>query len=235
MKLRIKKGTTSKRLAIFIQNSSVTTGAGLTGLLWNSAGLTWYYWREDEGAVGGTAVTLATATRGTFASGGFIEKDATNLPGFYEIGIPNAALITGADWVVMQLKGATNMAQLTLEIELVDNIEKDVFDRIGAPAGVSIAADIVAIEAQTDDIGVAGAGLTAIPWNATWDAEVESEANDALVAVNLDHLVGTATAIPAIPAGTYIDQIMDDGTAVFDRTSDSLQAIRDTAPLGTAM
>jgi len=28
---------------------------------------------------------------------------------------------------------------------------------------------------------------------------------------------------------------MDDGTAVYDRTTDSLQAIRDTAPLGTAM
>ena len=34
---------------------------------------------------------------------------------------------------------------------------------IGAPAGASIAADLAAIEAQTDDIGAAGAGLTAIP------------------------------------------------------------------------
>ncbi len=49
----------------------------------------------------------------------------------------------------------------------------------------------------------------------------------ALSDVNLDHLVGTAVGIPAIPAGTYIDQIMDDGAAVYDRTTDSLQAIRD--------
>ena len=98
-----------------------------------------------------------------------------------------------------------------------------------------MSADIAAIEAQTDDIGAAGAGLTAIRWNAAWDAEVQSEVDDALVAQNLDHLVGTDTAIPAIVAGTYIDQMMDDGTAVFDRTTDSLQAIRDTAPLGTAM
>jgi hypothetical protein len=37
---------------------------------------------------------------------------------------------------------------------------------------------------QTGDsfgrIGAAGAGLTAVPWNAAWDAEVESEATDAL-------------------------------------------------------
>lgn len=74
---------------------------------------------------------------------------------------------------------------------------------------------------------VTGTRLTAIPWNAAWDAEVESEANDALVANNLDHVALTATGIPAIPAGTYLDQMMDDGTAVYDRTTDSLQAIRD--------
>ena len=100
---------------------------------------------------------------------------------------------------------------------------------LGTPAGASLAADIAAIEAQTDDIGAAGAGLTAVPWNAAWDAEVQSEVQDAIEANNLDHVVGTATAIPAIVAGTYLDQMMDDGTAVFDRTTDSLQAIRDHA------
>lgn len=34
---------------------------------------------------------------------------------------------------------------------------------IGTPAGASVSVDIAAIEAQTDDIGSAGAGLTAIP------------------------------------------------------------------------
>src|SRR5690606_21850671 len=33
---------------------------------------------------------------------------------------------------------------------------------------------------DTAEIGAAGAGLTAIPWNAAWDAEVQSEAADAL-------------------------------------------------------
>ena len=56
----------------------------------------------------------------------------------------------------------------------------DAFARLGAPAGASVSADIAAIEAQTDDIGAAGAGLTAIPWNAAWDAEVQSEVADAL-------------------------------------------------------
>lgn len=58
-------------------------------------------------------------------------------------------------------------------------------------------------------------------------AQVNTEVDTALADINLDHLVGTATAIPAVPAGTYLDQVMDDGTAVYDRTTDSLQAIRD--------
>jgi len=120
MKLIIKKGTTSKRVGIFVQDSSLTTGAGLAGLVFNSASLTWHYWREDQGNVGATSVTLATATRGTWATGGFIEKDATGMPGMYEIGIPDAVLATGANWAIMTLKGATNMAVVTIEIQLTD-------------------------------------------------------------------------------------------------------------------
>lgn len=64
-------------------------------------------------------------------------------------------------------------------------------------------------------------------WNPAWDAEIQSEVQDALEANNLDHLAGTATEIPAVVSGTYLDQLMDDGTASYDRTTDSLQAIRD--------
>jgi len=62
----------------------------------------------------------------------------------------------------------------------------DAFARLGAPAGASVSADIAAIEAQTDDIGAAGAGLSAVPWNASWDAEVQSEVFDALDAAFTD-------------------------------------------------
>lgn len=41
------------------------------------------------------------------------------------------------------------------------------YDRLGAPAGASVSADIAVIEGYTDDIGVAGAGLTNIGTIAT--------------------------------------------------------------------
>ena len=127
MKLIIKKGTTSKRVMVFIQDSALTTGAGKTGL--TSASVTCYYCREDDGNVGGTAVSLVAATRGTWTSGGFVEKDGTNQPGFYELGLPDAALAPGAGWVNFHIKGA-GIAMLPLEIQLDDvpiasNIKKN--------------------------------------------------------------------------------------------------------------
>ena len=119
MKLQIKKGSTSLRLMVFIADSSSTTGAGKTGLTSASSGLKWFYWRGDTGNAGGVSVTPASATRGTFTSGGIIEIDATNLPGWYEIGVPDAAIASGSDSVVMMLHGVTNMAPLPLEIQLV--------------------------------------------------------------------------------------------------------------------
>ena len=51
------------------------------------------------------------------------------------------------------------------------------------------------IEELVDDIGVAGAGLTAVPWNAAWDAEVQSEAADAITAASLPTAAQIADAV----------------------------------------
>jgi len=119
MKQDILAGVTSKRMVVFIQDATSTFGAGLSGLTYASSGLAWYWWRDDTGNNAGQAVTLVTATRGTWTSGGFKEIDSANLPGFYEIGIPNAVLATGATWAVMMLQGATDMVPVKIELQLV--------------------------------------------------------------------------------------------------------------------
>lgn len=124
-KVSLQTGTTSYLARVFIQDSSSTTGAGLTGLVFNSSGLVCYRARDDDGNAGGTAMTLVTATRGTWTSLGFVEKDATNLPGVYEFGVPNAALASGSKTVLIMFKGATNMAQTVLEIELTATSNQD--------------------------------------------------------------------------------------------------------------
>lgn len=60
----------------------------------------------------------------------------------------------------------------------------EVVTKLSTAALADIETDTQAIEADTQDlqtqIGTAGAGLNNIPWNAAWDAEVESEVTDAL-------------------------------------------------------
>lgn len=114
-KLKIKQGTTSKVVRVFLQDSSSASGAGLTGLTNASSGLTAYYIREGDAT--STAIALVAGTAGTWSSGGFKELDATNLPGVYELGLPNTVLASGQSSVVM-LKGAANLAPCVLELEL---------------------------------------------------------------------------------------------------------------------
>jgi hypothetical protein len=115
-KLSLVKGTTSYRAYVFIQDSNVTTGAGLTGLVFNSPNLVASYVRPGAARV---AITLGTQTvTGAYSSGGFVEVDSTNMPGLYRLDIPDAALATGVNAVVVMLKGATNMVPCVLEVEL---------------------------------------------------------------------------------------------------------------------
>jgi hypothetical protein len=119
-KFSLKVGTTSKRLRIFVQDSSQTIIAGLSGLLFSTAGISAYYIREGDATV--TAITLVDKTVGTYVSGGFKQIDATNMKGVYEFDVPNAAFASGAS-VDIYVFGAVNMSPVVLEIELtaVDN------------------------------------------------------------------------------------------------------------------
>jgi len=132
----IKVASTSQTIDIFVLDSSSTVGAGLTGLAFNTAGLTCYY---RKGAIATPApITLATQTvTGAWATGGFVAVDATNMPGVYRLDIPNVVLDT-AGMVTMYLRGATNMAPVVLEIEVV---AVDIYDtvRLGLTAIPNVA------------------------------------------------------------------------------------------------
>jgi hypothetical protein len=200
MKLIVKKGTTSKILRIFVQDSSKTDGSGLTGLVHNTASLTAYYIRE--GAAAATAITLVNAVVGTFTSSGFKEVSAANMPGVYELHPPNACIASGADSVLIFMKGAANMAPLPIEIQLDDNTAKDIYDRVGSPAGASIAADLVVIDNFVDDLEsrltAARAGYIdnlsagAVALQGTLSSHETSQSNSrSIISGNLDRAITT--------------------------------------------
>lgn len=81
-------------------------------------------------------------------------------------------------------------------------------------------------------LGSAGAGLTAIPWNAAWDAEVQSDVDDALVNHRLDELLNADSDIDgAAPptVGSVFHELLTKttGSFTYDQTTDSLEAVRD--------
>ena len=116
MKAQIRKGSTSKCLLIKIPDSESSTGAGRSGILYNSAGLVAYYLRE--GASAPVSITLAPATLGSYSAGGLVE--VPNMPGWYQLCPPDAAFATGADTVGIQLRGAPGMGDVDIEIQLID-------------------------------------------------------------------------------------------------------------------
>lgn len=183
-KISILAGTTSKLIRVFVQNNSVTTGAGLTGLTSATSGLTAYYIREGANAT--TQIVLTSATLGTFTSSGFIVVDGTNMPGVYELGLPNAAIASGAKSVLVFLQGAANMAPLPLEIELT------------------------AVDNQSATYGLGTINSNVLQWNSTIvstpatagipDVNIKNIANAAVststaqLGVNIVNIAGTASA-----------------------------------------
>jgi hypothetical protein len=156
-------GSTSHVLTLFIQDSSSTTGAGLTGLAFNTSGLTAYYKRNTGAA--SVAVTLANITTlGTYAAGGFKEIDAANMPGLYEFHPPDAAYASGAKSVAFMLKGASNQAPTLVEIELVavDNQDGVAFGLSRLDAAISTRLAASGYAAPLDATGTrAAVGLAA--------------------------------------------------------------------------
>ena len=128
MFFKIKAGTTGRSIPIKVQDSSSPTGALLSGLTASTSGLTCKYRRQGQATEQSVPLTASGVTLDTFTSGGFIADPI--LAGHYELQIPNAALQTGATYVVITLSGAANMVPLGILIEL-DAVDYQV-DAFGA-------------------------------------------------------------------------------------------------------
>ena len=260
-KLKIKESTTSKLVRVFIQDSSSTTGAGLTGLVYNSSGLTAHYLPEGDATA--TAITLATMTVGTWATGGFKEVDSTNMPGVYEIGLPDAVIdATSEGSTLVMLKGATNMAPVLLEIEL-DKIDYRDSVRAGLTALPNAAADAagglvisdaggldidtmdshistfassgVTASTVTDKTGysISGSKTTLDALNDVSTAEVNTQVDTALSDIGLDHLVSASVTGTDITDNSIIAYMVSkSATADWDSFVNTTDALEALADAG---
>jgi hypothetical protein len=214
-------------------------------------------------AIAADAITAAKVADGaidaaTFAAGAInaaaIASDAITAAKIADGAIDAATFATGAitaaaiaadaigaselaaDAVAEIQSGLATAAAVATIDDFLDTEIAAIITTLGTPAGASISADIAAIEAQTDDIGVAGAGLTAIPWNAAWDAEVQSEATDALNAydppTNAEMVERTLAAADYATAAALdaVDNFVDTEVAAIKTVADAIQAKTDNLP-----
>src|SRR5262245_15864501 len=140
------------------------------------------YWRQ-----GGTRTSISLSDLSTvnsaYSSGGVKEVDSTNMPGLYRLDLPDAAVASGADWVMVGIK-CTGAFVFHERIPLTTNVIQggDAYTRLGAPAGASTAADIAAVKAVLPAALVSGridASVGAMAAGTITAAAVATDAIDA--------------------------------------------------------
>ncbi len=166
------------------------------------------------GAISGSTLTLsgAVAFQSTFAvtgtttlTGAVTASNASN----DIVGI-DVAKAAGTAWNSGAIKAATFTAgaidAAAIAADFSTEVNAAVLAVLGTPIA-SLAQDIVdttqaisnSLSTLATQVGTAGDGLSAIPWNAAWDAEVESECADAITAAAL------ATAANLATVAGYLD------------------------------
>lgn len=181
------------------------------------------YWRQ-----GGTrtAITMAdlAAVDSAHSDGGWEEVDATNTPGLYRFDLPDAAVATGAEWVVVAIKVAS--CYLFYErYALTTNVVQsgDAFARLGAPAGASVSADIATrlaptVAGRTLDVAAGGeAGIDLA--NASGD--IDGKALLAALKILLAGIGGKSSGGKASGASSPVYRAADDSK---DRISATIDA-----------
>lgn len=211
-KREIKAGATSQTIDVFIQDSSVSTGAGLTGLVYNTSNLTAYYRKGATGTP--TAITLATQTvGGAWSSGGFVAVDGTNCPGQYRLDLPNAVVDT-AGMVTIYLRGATNMAPCVMELEIV---AVDKFDTVrygltaipnvaqGSTGSIPVSVDT---SGRVDVLKINGTSQTARDLGAS--VLISSGTGTGQLSVTSGVIQSSVATIQATPLGAIADSVLDE-------------------------
>ena len=145
-----------------------------------------------------------------------------------------AALADGAGGLPISDAGGQDIDAAVTSIAAIETDTNEIQGKLptnkfmGSSDGADDDANIAAILVDTAVIGALGAGLTAVPWNSSWDAELQSEVADALVAIGLDHLISAADGDDPVD-GSIMAHLVSatEDWSTFVPSTESLQALRD--------
>ncbi|MBK9284999.1 MAG: hypothetical protein IPM51_11890 [Sphingobacteriaceae bacterium] len=146
-------------------------------------------------------LTAGTTGASLNAAGGSGDPWVTSLPGSYTSG--QAGYIIGT-YLNATISSRSSHTAANVRTEIDAN-----------------SSQLAAILADTAVIGTAGAGLTAIPWNSAWDAEVQSECTDALNAYDPPTNAELASGINLL--GGYIDTEINSILTIINKLDTALE------------
>ncbi len=182
-----------------------TDGRKLDVSTGGEAGVDWANVGSPATTVGLSGTTVKTATD--------VETDTVDI----QSRLP-AALVFGRMDSNMQAAAAGVITAAVIATGAIDA------DALAADAGTEIGGAVLTA------LGT-GTWATAIPWNAAWDAEVQSEVNDELVLQNLDHLLKVAAVAGDVADSSVIARLASKSATPaftsYNNTTDSLEAISD--------
>lgn len=108
-----KVGSASQILEVFVNDATVSTGAGLANIVASSVTFAWF--RSNMAAV--SSGTCTTGTLGTFGVSSFVQALSTNALGWYQFCPPDGVFLSGSS-AAIHLSLAPSMAPLPILIEL---------------------------------------------------------------------------------------------------------------------
>lgn len=175
---------------------SITGSSGATGVSIASIGgnAVQYF-----GTVAGASVSWSgNMSVGNLTASGTISRGGTDL-----------STLTAAQANAEADTALSDAGVTSTRMGYVDNLQN---------GNVALESTAQSILTDTAEIGTAGAGLTALPWNAAWDAEVQSEVADGLAAfwtspATLVDLVWDEPTSGHATAGTTGKALTDAGSA----------------------
>lgn len=141
MKLARNVGVASQVLDIFVQDATVSTGAGLANVIGSSVSFSW--WHEGQASVStGTASTAGSM--GVYSTSAWVQVSSSQALGWYQFGAPDGVFAAGGS-AKLHFYGAPSMAPVPVEIDL--NAQVNVTDIQGANA-VTTAAGVLQASTQ---------------------------------------------------------------------------------------
>ena len=154
MKISRIVGTINELVPVFVQDATVTTGAGLANLTISS--FSSYYYRSDMTST--SSVTLvSTGTLGTWSSGQFRQINSTFMQGWYQFCLPNGMFANGSTCAV-HMYGQPSMAPVVFEIDIQRfNNQSAVVD--ANPVGVSSFGIRTGVSSFDVPVGVSSFGI----------------------------------------------------------------------------